>query len=175
MREGLDFLPYKGRGCCSDESCSKFFDPDRVGVNFCCLGWVGSAIFGLGLENFTQKLQIFNILPFGSKISHRVGSNPDWALIYCRSKVCSDRVRAHLYGEPFCSSVTSISSHSFEARELRFATQSQYLKATERTEGIFKIIGFWGLHPEQWHGLKVIFWVFDIKMTSLEFTRESVS
>jgi len=137
------------------------------------LGRVSHLWFGFG--RFLLKIPNFQFLPFLSKISHRVRSCPDRALIYCWLKVCSDRVRAHLYGEPFCSSVTSISSHSFEARELRFATQSQYLKATERTEGIFKIIGFWGLHPEQWHGLKVIFWVFDIKMTSLEFTRESVS
>jgi len=41
------------------------FDPGRV--NFCASGRVGSAIYGLGLEYFLQKRQIFQFFPFGSR------------------------------------------------------------------------------------------------------------
>jgi len=39
----------------------KLDSSDGSGSNFCCLGWVGSAIFGLGLalENFPLDFQIF--------------------------------------------------------------------------------------------------------------------
>jgi len=81
----------------SDGSESKFFDTSRV----------GSAIFGLdlALDNFPLKSQISQFLPLGSKKSHRVGSKVPRSklgrpLVYCRSKVCSGRVRAHLYIKP---------------------------------------------------------------------------
>jgi len=38
------------------------------------LGWVGSNIFGLGLENFPLKYQFFLFFPFGVKKSLQVGS-----------------------------------------------------------------------------------------------------
>jgi len=64
---------------------------------------LGSAIFGLGLglENFPKKYQIFSLS--GQKKSLRVVSKSTdvkgdcQPLIYCRSKVCSGRVKAHLY------------------------------------------------------------------------------
>jgi len=59
----------------------------------------------------------------------------------------------------------SITSHNFEARELRFGTQTPQ-NVTKCSEGIFEILlrgwVIWskGLHTFQWHGLKVIldFW-----------------
>jgi len=81
----------------SDGCGSKFLDSGRIGVwsNFCCLGQIVSAIFGLGLENFPRKSQIFQLFDLrvkkiligsGQKVP---GSKPDWPFIYCRSKVCS--------------------------------------------------------------------------------------
>jgi len=70
------------------------------------LGWViGSAIFGLGLglKNFYLKSRKFQFFPLrdkknlfwsGQKVP---GSKMGWPLICCGSKVCSGRVRAHLY------------------------------------------------------------------------------
>jgi len=77
-----------------DGALVKFFDPGRV----------GSAIFGfsLGLENFPLKIPNFsvfspsyqkNLLGLGQKV---FWSKTGWPLNYCRSKVCSGRVRAHL-------------------------------------------------------------------------------
>jgi len=74
----------------------------RVGSIFCCSGWVGSDIYGLGLnfENFPLKRQIFQLFSlrvkkncFGSgrKVPR---SKSGWPLIYCRSKVSSGRVRS---------------------------------------------------------------------------------
>jgi len=84
----------------SDGSGSKIFDAGRVGSNFCCLGQVGSAIFGLGmdLENFPQKCQIFQFFALRLKKMSlgQVEKYPGWPLIYCWSKVCSGRIRAHL-------------------------------------------------------------------------------
>jgi len=54
----------------------------RVGSGqfFCCSGWVGSAIFGLGfgLENFPPKSQILQFFPFGEKKLPQVGSKSTW-------------------------------------------------------------------------------------------------
>jgi len=66
---------------------------------------VMSAIYGLGLnlENFPLKMSNFsiffhssqkNLFGLGQKVP---GSKAGWPLIYCRSKVSSARVRAHLY------------------------------------------------------------------------------
>jgi len=54
---------------------------------------VESAIFGLGLENFLPSGQK-NLFELVQKVS---GSKMDQRLIFYRSKVCSGRVRAHLY------------------------------------------------------------------------------
>jgi len=63
----------------------KIFDPGRV----------GSAIFGLDLENLPQKTKIsqffplwikMNLLGSGQKVRRSKTGQP---LIYCRSKVCS--------------------------------------------------------------------------------------
>jgi len=43
-----------------------------------------------------KNVKFFNFLPFGSKKSHRVGSEPGRPLIYCGSKVCLGRVRSGL-------------------------------------------------------------------------------
>jgi len=56
---------------------------------------VGSTIFGLDLENFPYKSQIFQF--FSRRVKKKCfesgqkvpGSKPGWPLIYCRSKVCS--------------------------------------------------------------------------------------
>jgi len=65
--------------------------------NFGCSSQIGSTISGLGLalENFTLKSQIFQLFLFrsGQKVP---GSKLAWPLIYCSSKLCSGRVRAHL-------------------------------------------------------------------------------
>jgi len=46
-----------------------FFTRFRPGQFFCGSGWVGSAIYGLGLnlENFPYECQIFQFFPFRSK------------------------------------------------------------------------------------------------------------
>jgi len=78
----LRVFAFKGGWFCgfSDGSRSKFFNPGGVRSIFCGLGQVGSAIYGLGLnlENFSQKCQIFNFFPFGSKKSLWVGSKSTW-------------------------------------------------------------------------------------------------
>jgi len=56
---------------------------------------VGSAIFGLGLENFRLKIPNFSIFFLsGQKKSHWVRSKSKigWPLIFPGSKVCSVRV-----------------------------------------------------------------------------------
>jgi len=47
---------------------------NRVWSNFCCSGWVGSAIFCLGLEKFPLKISNLQFFPFGWKKYHRVRS-----------------------------------------------------------------------------------------------------
>jgi len=65
-----------------------------VGSTFCGSGWIGSAIYGLGLE-FSLKISNFHFFPFGS--GQKVpGSNAGRSLFYCRSKLSSGWVRAHL-------------------------------------------------------------------------------
>jgi len=65
-----------------------------VRVKFFDLGWVRSAIFGLGLKIFQfffspgQK----NLIRLGQKVP---GSKTGQLLIYCGSKVCSDQVMVH--------------------------------------------------------------------------------
>jgi len=52
------------------------FDPGLVNFLLLGSGRVGSAIFGLGmdLKISPKNVKFFNILPFGSKKCHRVGS-----------------------------------------------------------------------------------------------------
>jgi len=52
----------------------KFFDPGRVGLAQFFVARVGSAIYGLGLEHFPQKSEIFHFIPFGTKKLLWVGS-----------------------------------------------------------------------------------------------------
>jgi len=64
----------------------------EVWSNFCFLGQVGSAIFGLGLTlaNFTLKSHIFQFFALQVKknSSGRVKKYPGRLLIYYGSKVC---------------------------------------------------------------------------------------
>jgi len=62
----------------SDGTRSKNFDPGQVNFLLLGLGWVESALFGLGLslENFLLKISIFSLR--GQKKSHRVGSINTW-------------------------------------------------------------------------------------------------
>jgi len=77
----------------SDGSASKIFEP----------GWVNFLMLGpgqptLNLENFPQKCQFFSPLGHKNLIgSKKPVSRVGQPLIYCRSKVCSGLVRAHLY------------------------------------------------------------------------------
>jgi len=73
-----------------------------VGSNFGCLGRVRSAIFWFGFGKFPLKIPNFgifslrvkkNLIRLGQKVP---GSRPGWTSIYCRSKVCSGKVKAHL-------------------------------------------------------------------------------
>jgi len=72
---------------------SNFFDLGQVGSNFCCSGWVRSAIFGLGLEIFPLNIPNFQYLPIGSKkdligLGQKVpGSKTGQPLIYCSGRV----------------------------------------------------------------------------------------
>jgi len=64
------------------------------GSKFCCSDRVGSAIFGMGLENFPKKSQIFNFFPFRSKkflcrIQKYPGQRWVGLLFTAGSKVCS--------------------------------------------------------------------------------------
>jgi len=74
----------------SDGSGSKYFDPGQVGSIFCGSGRVRHLWFGFEFEKFALKMSIF--CPSGQKKSLRVGSEVGRPLIYCRSKVSSDRV-----------------------------------------------------------------------------------
>jgi len=61
---------------------SKSFDLGRVGSNFCCFGRVGSAVFGLGLENFPFKYQIRQFFALRvKKRSQQVGSKSTWVKV----------------------------------------------------------------------------------------------
>jgi len=64
-----------------------------IGQKFLTRVVVGSAIFGLGLENFPLKYHIFNFFLFG--LGQKVpGSKAGWPLIFCGSKVCLSQVRS---------------------------------------------------------------------------------
>jgi len=74
----------------SDGTGTKHFDPGRVGSISCCSGQVSHPWFGSGFGKFPLKnLKFFNFFPSGQKVPGWKTSRP---LIYCGSKVCSDRV-----------------------------------------------------------------------------------
>jgi len=95
-------------GFSSDGSVSKIFDLGSARSIFCCSVQAGSAIFGLGLENFPWKYQTF---PFGSKKYLRVGSKSTW--IFDRS-VCSGQGPSLFLGNKkfYVDSVTAIMSRA---------------------------------------------------------------
>jgi len=74
---------------------SLFLVSSKLVMGIFDLGWVRSAIYGLGLENFAK---FFNFFPCGSKKkslqngSKSIVSEEGRPLIYCRSKVSSGRV-----------------------------------------------------------------------------------
>jgi len=77
----------------------------QVGSGQLFVAWVGSAIYGLGLdcENFSQKCQNFQFISLSGQKKNLFRLGPKvprlkvvWPLIYCGSKVCSGQVRAHL-------------------------------------------------------------------------------
>jgi len=94
---------------------------------------VVSAIFGLGLENFSSNSQIFqfialqkNIIGLGQKVP---GSKTGWPLVYYGSKVCSGRVSAHLYRKThLCRAFTGGFSKkiSFQAFHITFTLNKNY-------------------------------------------------
>jgi len=67
IKKSKEIMIIQGNNLTSDGSGSK---------NFCGLGWVGSAIFGLGMDmvNFPQKCQIFQFFALRIKKCHRVRS-----------------------------------------------------------------------------------------------------
>jgi len=77
----------------SDGSGSKIFDP----------GWVSHLWYVFGFENFPLKIPTVcslgqkNLIGSGQKVP---GSRPSQPLIYCGSKVCSDRVLSRPISNP---------------------------------------------------------------------------
>jgi len=89
----------------SDGSGSKNFDPGRVGSIFCGSVWVGSDIYGFGLnfENFPKNVKFFNFFPSGKKKLLRVGLESTRVkagsasyFLRVKSKLGSGRAKAHL-------------------------------------------------------------------------------
>jgi len=81
----FNFLPFGSKKIASGR-VRKYPGQSRVG-----LGRVGSGPIS------TKNVKFFNFCPLAQKKSLRVGSKAGQPLIYCRSKISSGRVRAHLY------------------------------------------------------------------------------